>query len=311
MAVFPVVEAVAATEEVSMGVLHKGERMREVWRGSIWWEQEKVAHGGTDSILVTMAALRVRLLDKMQREGVRNLPLHRIELGCGARQLTGGGFSGGGWSRGIARWKMAKQMKTGVAMILSTRERGVGGRLEDRGGDTGAAGRRWGRRWQATTGRGMGVPRCAWLPRTAGPRPFSIFQDYFKPKPKLTSKFQIDIFPASKNHAEFWDDRVDQGEQLSFSVKLQNENKFWIINSKKSRIWILTGSKPFRKNHRNSPKLYLGMSYTNIILDEITCIADFNVPLQVSFGVFGENYERFKFEFGIQLRLGLMALQYH
>jgi hypothetical protein len=30
MAVFPVVEAVAATEEVSMGVLHKGERMREV-----------------------------------------------------------------------------------------------------------------------------------------------------------------------------------------------------------------------------------------------------------------------------------------
>jgi hypothetical protein len=36
-----------------------------------------------------------------------------------------------------------------------------------------------------------------------GLAPFPFFQDYFKPKPKLTSKFQIDIFPASKNHAEF------------------------------------------------------------------------------------------------------------
>jgi hypothetical protein len=30
------------------------------------------------------------------------------------------------------------------------------------------------------------------------------------------------------------------------------------------------------------------MAYTNIILDDITCIADFKVPLQVAFDKFGE-----------------------
>jgi hypothetical protein len=48
------------------------------------------------------------------------------------------------------------------------------------------------------------------------------------------------------------------------------------------------GFKYFEKNIRNSSKLYLGMAYTNIILDDITCIEDFNVPLQVAFGILGE-----------------------
>jgi hypothetical protein len=40
------------------------------------------------------------------------------------------------------------------------------------------------------------------------------------------------------------------------------------------------------------------MGYTNIILDSITCIADFNVPLQVPFGIYLEKFERIEFEFG-------------
>jgi hypothetical protein len=30
------------------------------------------------------------------------------------------------------------------------------------------------------------------------------------------------------------------------------------------------------------------MTYTNIIFDDITCLSDFNVPLQVAFDIFGE-----------------------
>jgi hypothetical protein len=52
------------------------------------------------------------------------------------------------------------------------------------------------------------------------------------------------------------------------------------------------GSNLLEKNPRNSPKLYLGMTYMNICLDGITCIPDFKVPLQVIFGIFGQN-ERF------------------
>jgi hypothetical protein len=52
------------------------------------------------------------------------------------------------------------------------------------------------------------------------------------------------------------------------------------------------------KNLRNSPKLYLGMAYTNIIFYDITCIAYFKVPLQVAFGIYLEKFERIEFEFG-------------
>jgi hypothetical protein len=43
------------------------------------------------------------------------------------------------------------------------------------------------------------------------------------------------------------------------------------------------GVKSFGKNQRNSQKLYLAKAYTNIILDEITCIVYFHGPLQVTF----------------------------
>jgi hypothetical protein len=57
--------------------------------------------------------------------------------------------------------------------------------------------------------------------------------------------------------------------------------------------------KPFGKNNRNSPKLYLGMGYTNIILDDITCIADFKVPSQVAFDIYLVEFKRFEFELGL------------
>jgi hypothetical protein len=56
--------------------------------------------------------------------------------------------------------------------------------------------------------------------------------------------------------------------------------------------------KSFGKNPRNSPKLYHGMGYTNIIFDDINFIAEFNVPLQVAIGTFGRKLERLEFEFG-------------
>jgi hypothetical protein len=74
-------------------------------------------------------------------------------------------------------------------------------------------------------------------------------------------------------------------------------------------IRILKGFKPFGENPKNSSKLYHDMAYTNIILDDITCIADFKVPSQAAFGIHGKNYERFQFEFGTSLGLGLMTLQ--
>jgi hypothetical protein len=34
------------------------------------------------------------------------------------------------------------------------------------------------------------------------------------------------------------------------------------------------------------------MACKNIILDDITCIADFNVPLQVAFGIYLQKFEK-------------------
>jgi hypothetical protein len=34
------------------------------------------------------------------------------------------------------------------------------------------------------------------------------------------------------------------------------------------------------------------MVYTNIILHDITCIEDFKVPLQVTFGIYLEKFEK-------------------
>jgi hypothetical protein len=43
------------------------------------------------------------------------------------------------------------------------------------------------------------------------------------------------------------------------------------------------GVQIFWENPRNSPKIYHAKPQTNIILDDIACISDFNVPLQVAF----------------------------
>jgi hypothetical protein len=41
------------------------------------------------------------------------------------------------------------------------------------------------------------------------------------------------------------------------------------------------------------------MGYTNIILDDITCIADFKVPSQVAFDIYLVEFKRFEFELGL------------
>jgi hypothetical protein len=41
------------------------------------------------------------------------------------------------------------------------------------------------------------------------------------------------------------------------------------------------GFKPFGKHLRNSPKLYVVMANTNMILDDVTCIKKYEVPIQV------------------------------
>jgi hypothetical protein len=46
------------------------------------------------------------------------------------------------------------------------------------------------------------------------------------------------------------------------------------------------------KNPRHSPKFYLAKAYTNIILDDIICIANFNVPSQVAFVIDLEKIEK-------------------
>jgi hypothetical protein len=53
-------------------------------------------------------------------------------------------------------------------------------------------------------------------------------------------------------------------------------------------VGILMGFKPFGTNPKNSPKLYLGVAYTYIIFDDITCIPEFKVPIQVPFGTIEE-----------------------
>jgi hypothetical protein len=57
--------------------------------------------------------------------------------------------------------------------------------------------------------------------------------------------------------------------------------EFELEMQKFSRIWILMGFKPFGKHLRNSPKLYVVMANTNMILDDVTCIKKYEVPIQV------------------------------
>jgi hypothetical protein len=53
----------------------------------------------------------------------------------------------------------------------------------------------------------------------------------------------------------------------------------------------IKGLQGFWENPTNSPKLYIGMAYTNIIFDDITCIPVFKVVLQVVFSIIGEIWD--------------------
>jgi hypothetical protein len=92
--------------------------------------------------------------------------------------------------------------------------------------------------------------------------------------------------PNSKNYQNFWGDRINKKEQLSYSEQLQILNGFGITNwwSKQdlNLIWIFKGTNPFGKNLNNLPKNSLGMIFNNINLDGITYIQKFEDPLQVA-----------------------------
>jgi hypothetical protein len=99
---------------------------------------------------------------------------------------------------------------------------------------------------------------------------------------------------------------------LFFLGPTSNSKGFWIKNSGRNLVlnlvWILKGFKPFGENPRNSPKLYLGMSYTNIIFYDITCIQEFKVSLQVAFGTKLGKFGIFEIEFEFVLGVALLPL---
>jgi hypothetical protein len=80
---------------------------------------------------------------------------------------------------------------------------------------------------------------------------------------------------------------------------------FWIIKfrrkSNSKTDWILKGFKPFGKTSINSPKLYLGMTFNTENLSWLTCIQNFDLPLQVEI-IFKRNIQKeFNFEFETHL----------
>jgi hypothetical protein len=74
----------------------------------------------------------------------------------------------------------------------------------------------------------MGAPQVAQEPLTGGPSTLFNFQRFSNPNPnpKPMPKFKTTLFPASKNHEKILDGRRDQGEHLSFWIKIQNHNRF-------------------------------------------------------------------------------------
>jgi hypothetical protein len=139
----------------------------------------------------------------------------------------------------------------------------------------------------------------------AGPSALLNFQEFPNWFKWPLQKIEKGVFLALKNYEKFCDDRFDQWEQRFLLVELQNRNRFWIKNSESfwnlNVIWILKGFKPFDKNPRNSQKLCLAKTYTNIILDHITCKVNSHVPLQVALWILREKLK------GVEFASGLMT----
>jgi hypothetical protein len=55
---------------------------------------------------------------------------------------------------------------------------------------------------------------------------------------------------------------------MNFELQIRETNK----------IWIFKGIKPFGTNLNNSPKLFLGMIFKNMNLDDITSMQKFEDP---------------------------------
>jgi hypothetical protein len=94
-------------------------------------------------------------------------------------------------------------------------------------------------------------------------------------------------------------DNFPFGKKFRFPIasELKNAGKKTNLNS----VWILKGFKPFGKNLINSPKFFLGMIFNTMNLDWLTCIQNFEVPLQVENGLKRNIKKEFKFEFETHL----------
>jgi hypothetical protein len=120
----------------------------------------------------------------------------------------------------------------------------------------------------AVTDQGMGVPKWATKALIGGPRSLGF------PKPNPVTRFKIQnnallYLQNSRKIVGGWSRPRGTTSLFGQTSKLQQ-----ILNYKFRKdlefylIWILNGFKPFGRNPRNSPKLYHGIAYTNIIFDD-------------------------------------------
>jgi hypothetical protein len=93
-------------------------------------------------------------------------------------------------------------------------------------------------------------------------------------------------FPVVQKFLTFARWNLISKEKLSFWKGVQIPNGFWNKDprnkSNLNLVWILKGFKPLRKNSINSPKIFLDMIFKLVNLDWLTCIQNFEVPLQVA-----------------------------
>jgi hypothetical protein len=80
---------------------------------------------------------------------------------------------------------------------------------------------------------------------------------------------------------------VDKFKRNNFPLwEVQIPNRIWIKNSesqiKLNLVLNLRGFKPSDKHSINSPKFFLDMIFNTVNLDGLTCIKNFEVPLEVA-----------------------------
>jgi hypothetical protein len=84
----------------------------------------------------------------------------------------------------------------------------------------------------------------------------------------------LDVFEVLEPHYRFgWPFESPVGVSLRFLTKIW----IWFEFLRASNLW--------GKNLNNSPKFSLGMIFMNMNLDGITCMQNFEDPIEVAFGL--------------------------